>query len=78
MEIMEITVSSQICYDRSNHPGKMPLEDRIYLRPECGHTQDRDLNAVKNIERWFQGIFVPDRSEMAVSSTVSVCGLALA
>jgi putative transposase len=78
MEIMEITVSSQICYDRGNHPGKMPLEDRIYLRPDCGHTQDRDLSAAKNIEGWFEGIFIPIRSEMAVSSTVSVCGLALA
>ena len=56
----------------------MPLEDRIYLRPECGHRQDRDLSAAKNIEGWFEGIFIPIRSEMAVSSTVSVCGLALA
>jgi putative transposase len=56
----------------------MPLKDRIYLCPECGHTEDGDLNAVKKIERWFDGIFVPDGSEMAVSSTVSGCGLALA
>ncbi|WP_442341971.1 hypothetical protein [Dolichospermum planctonicum] len=67
-----------MCYNRGNHPGKMPLENRIYLCPECGHTEDGDLNAVKKIERWFEGIFVPDYSEMAVSSTVSVCGLALA
>lgn len=56
----------------------MPLKERIYLRPECGHTQDRDLNAAKNIEGWFEGIFIPIPWEMAVSSTVSVCGLALA
>ncbi|MGB6169190.1 MAG: hypothetical protein WBF52_16515, partial [Geitlerinemataceae cyanobacterium] len=41
------------------------------LCPECGYTEDRDLNAAKNIERWFDGIHIPERSEMAVSSTVS-------
>jgi putative transposase len=67
--------SSQICSNCGNHRHKMPLKNRVYHCPECGHTQDRDLNAAKNIERWFEGIYIPERSELAVSSTVSVCGV---
>ncbi|XZO03937.1 MAG: RNA-guided endonuclease InsQ/TnpB family protein [Microcoleus sp.] len=51
------------------HRHKMPLKNRVYVCPECGHTEDRDLNAARNIERWFEGIFVPSRSDLAVSST---------
>ncbi len=65
--------SSQICSNCGNHRHKMPLKNRTYLCPECGYTEDRDLNAAKNIERWFDGIHIPERSEMAVSSTVSAC-----
>lgn len=55
--------SSQICSNCGNHRHKMPLKNRVYHCPECGHTEDRDLNAAKNIERWFEGIFIPIRSD---------------
>jgi putative transposase len=67
--------SSQICSNCGNHRHKMPLKNRVYHCPECGHREDRDLNAAKNIERWFEEIFIPDRSDLAVSSTVSACGV---
>ncbi|WP_445250381.1 RNA-guided endonuclease InsQ/TnpB family protein [Microcoleus sp. OTE_8_concoct_300] len=67
--------SSQICSNCGQHRHKMPLKNRVYVCPECGHTEDRDLNAAKNIERWFEGIFIPSRSDLAVSSTVSACGV---
>lgn len=67
--------SSQICSNCRKHWHKMPLKNRVYVCPKCGHTEDRDLNAAKNIERWFEGIFVPERSDLAVSSTVSACGV---
>jgi putative transposase len=51
----------------------MPLKSRIYQCPECGHTEDRDLNAAKNIERWFEGIYIPIRSDQTVSSTEIAC-----
>lgn len=55
--------SSQICSSCGTHRHKMPLKNRVYHCPECGHTEDRDLNAAKNIERWFEGIFIPTRSD---------------
>ncbi|MFB8793146.1 MAG: RNA-guided endonuclease TnpB family protein [Microcoleus sp.] len=55
--------SSQICSNCGNHRHKMPLKNRVYVCPDCGHTEDRDLNAAKNIERWFEGIHVPIRSD---------------
>lgn len=67
--------SSQICSSCCNHRHKMPLKIRVFECPSCGNAQDRDLNAARNIERWFEGIFVPERSELAVSSTVSACGV---
>ncbi|MGH8002306.1 MAG: RNA-guided endonuclease InsQ/TnpB family protein, partial [Brasilonema sp.] len=67
--------SSQICSNCGQHRHKMPLKNRVYVCPECGNTEDRDLNAAKNIERWFEGIFIPSRSDLAVSSTVSACGV---
>ncbi len=51
--------SSQICSNCGNHRHKMPLKNRTYVCPECGHTEDRDLNASKNIDRWFEDIFIP-------------------
>ena len=53
----------------------MPLKVRVFECPNCGNIQNRDLNAANNIERWFEGIFIPERSELAVSSTVSACGV---
>lgn len=67
--------SSQICSHCIKHRQKMPLKNRVYVCPDCGNVQDRDLNAARNIERWFEGIFVPERSDMAVSSTASACGV---
>lgn len=66
--------SSQICSNCGNHRHKMPLKNRLYVCPDCGHTEDRDLNAAKNINRWFEGIFIPERSD-AVSLTVKACGV---
>ena len=65
--------SSQICSNCGNHRHKMPLKNRVYICPDCGHTEDRDLNAAKNIDRWFEKIFIPERSE-TVSSTEIACG----
>lgn len=67
--------SSQICSNCGNHRHKMPLKVRVYECCDCGYKADRDLNAAKNIERWFEGIFIPECSELAVSSTVSACGV---
>lgn len=75
--------SSQICSNCGNHRHRMPLKDRIYVCPDCGHTEDRDLNASKNIERWFEGIYIPVRmanatlslSDQTVSSTEIACGV---
>jgi putative transposase len=53
----------------------MPLKQRVYICPDCGHTEDRDLNAAKNIERWFAGIFIPIRSDQMASSAKIACGV---
>lgn len=45
----------------------MPLTNRVYVCPDCGQTADRDLNAAKNIKRWFDGIFIPGRSDKMAS-----------
>ncbi|MHC5777226.1 RNA-guided endonuclease InsQ/TnpB family protein [Nostoc sp.] len=66
--------SSQICSNCGNHRHKMPLKNRVYICPDCGHIEDRDLNAAKNIDRWFENIFIPERSE-TVSSTGIACGV---
>jgi len=66
--------SSQICSGCHVHRHKMPLKNRVYHCPECRHTEDRDLNAAKNIERWFEGIHIPIRSDQTVSSTLIACG----
>ncbi|WP_242044988.1 RNA-guided endonuclease InsQ/TnpB family protein [Anabaena azotica] len=62
--------SSQICSNCGQHRHKMPLKNRVYICPDCGHTEDRDLNASKNLERWFDGIYIPKCSDL-----VSQCGL---
>ena len=51
--------SSQICSNCGNHRHKMPLKSRVYVCPDCGNTENRDLNAAKNIDRWFVDIFIP-------------------
>lgn len=66
--------SSQICSNCGKHRHKMPLKNRLYECPDCGHSEDRDLNAAKNIDRWFEGIFVPKRESEAASSAVLACG----
>lgn len=67
--------SSQICSNCGNHRHKMPLKNRVYICPDCGHIEDRDLNASKNIERWFEGIFIPTLPSQTVSSTGMACGV---
>jgi putative transposase len=68
--------SSQICSNCGNHRHKMPLKNRLYECPDCGYSEDRDLNAAKNIDRWFEGIFIPEHSSSdAVSLTVKACGV---
>ncbi len=51
----------------------MPLKNRVYVCPACGHTADRDLNGVQNIERWFEGIFIPGRSDKMASYAKIAC-----
>ncbi|WP_425445561.1 zinc ribbon domain-containing protein [Tychonema bourrellyi] len=51
---------SSIC---GNHRHKMPLKDRVYMCPDFGHKKNRDLNVAKNIDRWFEEIFIPKRSD---------------
>ena len=51
--------SSQICSNCGNHRHKMPLKNRVYVCPDCGYKADRDLNAARNIDRWFADIFIP-------------------
>ena len=67
--------SSQICSNCGNHRHKMPLKERVYKCPDCGHTSDRDLNAAKNIQRWFEGIYIPVREDQMASSAKIACGV---
>ena len=39
--------SSQICFNCGNHRHKMPLFERVFICPECGHTEDRDYMEYK-------------------------------
>lgn len=73
--VNRIFPSSQICSSCGNHRHKMPLKNRVYICQLCGHVEDRDLNAAKNLERWFEGIFIPTRSDVT-SQTVSSTGIA--
>ena len=54
--------SQNLLLQLGNHRHKMPLKDRVYVCPDCGHTEDRDLNVAKNIVGWFEGIYIPMRS----------------
>ena len=45
----------------------MALTNRVYVCPDCGNTADRDLNAAKNIERWFEGRSILGRSDKMAS-----------
>jgi len=51
--------SSQICSNCGNHRHQMPLKNRVYICPDCDYKADRDLNAARNIDRWFVDIFIP-------------------
>ncbi len=42
--------SSKTC-SKCQHEQSMTLTDRVYVCGNCGHTEDRDLNAAKNIEQ---------------------------
>lgn len=53
----------------------MPLKERVYKCPDCGHLEDRDLNAAKNIQRWFEGIYIPIRVDQMASSAKIACGV---
>lgn len=67
--------SSQICSNCGDHRHKMPLKERTYKCPDCGYVGDRDLNAAKNIERWFEGIQIPTCSIETASSAGIACGV---
>jgi putative transposase len=66
--------SSQVCSNCGQHRHRMPLKNRVFVCPDCKHTEDRDLNAARNLDRWFDGIFIPERSE-TVSFTEIACGV---
>ncbi|TXH53307.1 MAG: transposase [Bacteroidia bacterium] len=57
-------VSSKLCSNCNYHYDEMTLKDRIWDCPNCGINHDRDMNAARNLEK------------LAVSSTVSACGVA--
>ena len=52
------------------HKG-LTLSDRLFICPECGHEEDRDLNAAKNILR--QGIVEYLSSCKTTVSAVADC-----
>jgi putative transposase len=51
----------------------MPSTNRVYVSPDCDRTADRVLNSAKNIERWFEGIFIPGRSDKMASYVKIAC-----
>lgn len=46
---------------------KYPEKKRVDLCPNCARTAERNFNAAKNIESWFEGIFIPGRSHKKAS-----------
>jgi putative transposase len=54
--------SSKTCSDCGHKLGALPLSVREWTCPECDSIHDRDVNAALNLKN------------LAVSSTVSVCG----
>lgn len=51
MEVPRNFKSTQIC-SKCGAVHKMNLSQRIYRCPECGHTEDRDLNAAHNLQNY--------------------------
>lgn len=49
IEVNQFYPSSKLCRICGNIKGDLTLEDRVYIC-ECGHVEDRDLNASINIE----------------------------
>ncbi|MEP6516410.1 hypothetical protein [Microcoleus vaginatus] len=45
----------------------MPLKNRADVCPPCDRTADTNLNTAKNLEHWFEGIFIPGRSHKRAS-----------
>jgi len=43
--------SSKTCHACGNKNKGLTLKDRVFICPECGYIEDRDLNAAKNILR---------------------------
>ena len=41
--------SSKVCSNCGNHKKDLKLSDRTYNCDKCGHSEDRDINAGKNI-----------------------------
>lgn len=41
--------SSKLCHDCGQIKKDLKLSDRIYICPECGYTEDRDINASLNL-----------------------------
>jgi putative transposase len=51
----------------------MLLKNRADVCPPYDRTADRNLNTAKNIERWFEGIFIPGRSDKMASYAKIAC-----
>lgn len=47
--------SSQLC-NNCGHKQSMPLEKRTYECPSCGMIMDRDINAAKNLEKYYYNL----------------------
>ena len=59
--------SQNLLWQLGKYRHKRFLTNRVYVCPDCGQKADRDLNAAKNIEGWFEGIFIRGRSDKMAS-----------
>jgi putative transposase len=50
--------SSKTCSACGTINRALKLRDRVFRCPECGHTEDRDLNAAKNLANYDESSFV--------------------
>ena len=57
--------STQKC-NKCGQLAKLSLEDRVYICSNCGHTEDRDLNASKNIKD--EGIKILSKNSITLAT----------